>query len=124
MEENYFGESSKKTKGFIIALIIMLLSIGLSVNTDLAQFSEHEQVNIPLWFFYIIFGLDLLMIACVALIYYYRKIGVFLFPVIVFGHLLMNSFYLSTVRYSDFNVLFVYFMAILFVTIPRWKYFK
>lgn len=124
MEENYFGESSKKTKGFIIALIIMLLSIGLSVNTDLAQFSEHEQVNIPLWFFYIIFGLDLLMIACVGLIYYYRKIGVFLFPVIVFGHLLMNSFYLSTVRYSDFNLLFVYFMAILFVTIPRWKYFK
>ncbi len=124
MEENYFGDTSKKTTGFYIALVILLVCIGISVNTDLAQFSQHEDVQIPIWFFYVIFGLDILMVASVVLIYFYRKLGIYLLPVAASVHMIMNSFYLSVIRYSDLNILFAFFVAALFVTIPRWKYFK
>lgn len=123
-EENYFGDTSKKTRGFVIALIVLLLCVGITVNTDLAQFAQHTEINIPMWFFYVIFGLDVVMVLSVVAIYFYKKVGVFAFPIAAIIHMVMNSFYLSTIRYSDLNVLFFFFATALFVTIPRWKYFK
>jgi NADH:ubiquinone oxidoreductase subunit 6 (subunit J) len=124
MEENYFGDVSKKTNGFVIALVVLLVCVGLSVNTDLAQYSQHEEMNIPIWFFYVVFGLDLIMLICIILIYFYRKIGIYIFPLAAVIHFMMNNFYLSTTLYSDLLIFFAYFSAALFVAIPRWKYFK
>lgn len=124
MEENYFGNTSKKTPFFYFAVVILILCAGLSINTDLAEFSQHKDLNIPQWFFYAIFFLDFLILSSIALIYFYRKIGVYVMPLAIVIHFLMHNFYLSTMLYSDLNLLFFYFCVGLLVVIPRWKFYK
>lgn len=124
MDQPYFTGAEKKTAFFYIALILMLLGAALSINTDLAEFSQHTDLSIPKWFFWIIFSIDTLMIACMAAIYFYRKIGVILLPLLIMAHFLLHNFYLSTMLYSDLNFLFLYFAAGLLAVIPRWNYFK
>ena len=102
----------------------MLASCLLSVNTDLAEHAQHKILNIPQWFFTLIFSIDVLMIAAIIAIYFYRKIGVYLLPVLILVHFMLHNYYLSTMLYSDLNALFMYFSAGLFAVIPRWPYFK
>ena len=86
--------------------------------------AQRNENGIPGWYFYLIFSVDVLMIISQILIFFYRKVGIYLFPVAVFTHFLLHNFYLSSFLYFDLMLLFFYFAIILFMTIPRWKYFK
>lgn len=124
MEENYFGNNTQKTPAFYIAIGIILVFFGLMLNTDLAQFSQHKDTGIPGWFFNVLFPVDFIIIASVVLIFFYRKIGAYLFPVFALVHHVLYEFYLSTTLLSGLHLLFVYVGVGLLVVIPRWKAFK
>lgn len=123
--DNYgIGETSKKTKGFAAALVFIFLAFLLSINLDLAKFSEQLDLQIPAWFNYVVLLLDALVVVGLILIYMYRKIGVFMVPVVVLLHYTLHQYYMSVMLYSDLFTLFVYSAAGLFVIIPRWRFFK
>lgn len=124
MENNTTENVISKSKYFYIALVLLVLSLVLSFNTDLAQFTLHEKNGIPVQFFWIIFSVDALILFSLLLIYFYKKVGAILFPILVFLHFMLHNFYLSTSLMADLNVLFVYFAAGLLVIVPRWKDFR
>lgn len=116
--------STKRTLSFYLAFVIMLIPFILSVNTDLAQFSEHKDTGIPPAFFNIIFSVDALIVLSMVLIYFYKKVGVILFPILVMMHFMLHNFYLSVSLYADLFLLFVFCGAGLAVIVPRWIAFK
>lgn len=124
MQDNYFGKTKKRSTFLYIAAALMLICAALSINTDLAEFSQHKSINIPQWFFVVIFSVDVALIAAIAGFLFFRKIAVFAVPVLILTHFLLHNFYLSTTLYSDVNLLFVYFAAGLLAVIPRWQYFR
>ena len=124
MNEDYFGKTEKKSTFLYIAVAVMLQCAGLSINTDLAEFSQPAEINIPKWFFVVIFSVDALIIAAILLVLTYRKAAVIAIPVLVLLHFILHQYYLSTMLYSDLNLLFFYVLAGLLAVIPRWQYFK
>lgn len=115
---------AKKTTGFILSLVITFILSTLSINLDISQFIQRKEINIPDEYFYIVFSVDAIMVLSLILIFFYRKIGVFVFPFSVFIHFILYNFYLSTFLYFDLLVIFLYFSLILLVCIPRWESFK
>lgn len=115
---------AKKSLGFISSLVFVFFLSTFSINLDISQFVQRDEINIPSWYFYIIFIIDIIMIASIFLIFFYRKIGVFAFPLAVLIHFLLHNFYLSTFLYFDILVLFFYSLLVLLTTIPRWQSFK
>ncbi len=124
MKGSITEKTTSRSKYFYIALVLLIFSLVLSFNTDLAQFTLHEKNGIPIEFFWIIFSVDALILFSLLLIYFYKKAGAILFPVLVFLHFMLHNFYLSTSLLADLNVLFVYFAAGLLVIVPRWKDFR
>lgn len=125
MEENYFGTETKRlTTGFVLALVAMLLFTLMGVGVDVDQYLQHEDLNIPGWYFGLIFSVDALLVVAILLIFLYRKVGVLMYPVLVLAHFLLHLYYLDTFLYTDVMNLFVYFGAGLLVVIPRWNFFK
>lgn len=114
----------ERTTWFIGALIFIFIFSTFSFNIDYTEMAQRNENGIPGWYFYLIFSVDVLMIISQILIFFYRKVGIYLFPVAVFTHFLLHNFYLSSFLYFDLMLLFFYFAIILFMTIPRWKYFK
>lgn len=117
--EKYIGKSSS----FIFALVFTFIISTFIVNIDFTEFAQRKEIFIPNWFFFIIFTIDLCIIGSLVLIYFYRKLGVYLFPIAVFLHFFFHNFYLSSFLYFDLFLLFLYFL-ILLVVIPRWPFFK
>lgn len=124
MSDNYFGNVSKKSTSLLIGIVLMVLCFMLSFNTDLAKFTDYEDLNIPLWFFYIIFSVDFFVVISLILLLFYRKLGVFGVPLFGFLHFILNVYYLNLTLYADLFFLFVFFCAGLFSIVPCWKYFK
>lgn len=124
MQEQHPEATFKKSLSLYIVLILMLIPFILSVNTDLAHFSQHTDTGVPKEFLWIIFTVDFLVLLCMVLIYFYRKVGAILLPVAVMMHFLLHDFYLSTTLYADLFLLFVYCGAGLAVIIPKWKIFR
>jgi hypothetical protein len=75
MEDNFFDKSPEKTTGFYFAIVFLVIFSLLSVGIDITEYLNRQDVNIPLWFFYVIFSVDILMVLSVASIYFYRKLG-------------------------------------------------
>ena len=123
-EYSYFDEDPKKGLGFILALASLMLFTLMGVGLDSDEFLQHETLNIPTGYFYFIFSVDAAMILGIILIYFYRKIGVFLFPVALVLHFFMHNYYLSTFLYSDVTNLFLFIGFGLLAIIPKWKFFK
>ena len=81
MERNEFAnESPKKDLGFILSILALLLFTIMGIGVDIDQYLQQSDLKIPEWYFYIIFSVDVLIILSLLLIYFYRKIGVILFP--------------------------------------------
>lgn len=114
-------KSFGKNKDFYIIFGLIFLVYLLSINTDLAEFSQHRDINIPSGFFYLTFGTDALIILSLLLIFFYKKIGVILFPVFVMLHFGLHNYFLSTYLYSDITVLFLFIGLGLLAVIPRWN---
>lgn len=125
MEKNEFNNESPKKDGFFIfTLVILLVFCGMAIGTDFDQFSQHKSLNIPSWYFYIIFSVDVLMILSLVFIYFYRKPGVYLYPAFVLAHLICHVYYLDTLLYTDVTNLFAFVGFGLFAIIPKWQFFK
>lgn len=114
-------KSFKNNKDYYIIFGLILLVYLLSINTDLAEYSQHSAIHIPAGFFYYTFGLDLLVVASWVFVLFFKKIGVVLFPIFVLLHFLIHNYFLSTYLYSDITVLFLYIGLGLLALIPRWK---
>ncbi|MCO7355238.1 hypothetical protein JSO63_06160 [Riemerella anatipestifer] len=123
-DRNYFNDEPKKTNSFYIAIGVLAIFTLMGLGIDIDEFSQHESINIPTWYFYLIFGVDLLALVGLFLIVLFRKIGVFLFPLAVIAHFILHQFYLSTFLYTDVTNLFLYVGLGLLMIIPKWQYFK
>jgi len=125
MEEySYFDKDPKKGWGFILALASLALFTIMGLGIDYDEYSQHDYLNIPEWYFYIIFTIDILMALTLVLIFFYRKIGVFMFPALLVLHFFMHNYYLSTFLYTDVTNLFLFVGFGMLVIIPKWKFFK
>ncbi|WP_312825806.1 hypothetical protein [Epilithonimonas sp.] len=116
--------SFKNNKDYYLFFGLIILVYFLSINTDYAEYSLHQQINIPSNFFYYTFGVDILVIISWILILLYRKVGVILFPIFVAIHFLLHNYFLSTFLYSDITVIFLYIGVGLLAIIPRWSFLK
>ncbi len=125
MDEKYF-DGVEKNRGtlLIAALVLMLIAAFMGFGIDIDQFVQHEQIKIPTWYFYLIFAVDVLVILSVILIFFYRKIGVFLFPAAMLLHFFFHLYFLNTFIYSDLLALFFYSSLALLAVIPRWRFFR
>lgn len=123
MNGDFANESPKKGIGFIATLIILLLFSLNGFGIDLDEFNNQKDLSIPTWYFYLIFLADSLMVLGLVLIFMYRKVGVYLFPIAVALHFYLHNFYLSTFLYTDVTNLFLFIMGLFFI-IPKWQFFK
>lgn len=123
-EYSYFDEDPKKGWGFILALASLLLFTFMGIGLDFDEYLQHETLNIPSGYFYFIFSIDILMIAGILLMFFYRKIGIILFPVMLVLHFFMHNYYLSTFLYSDVTNLFLFTGFGMLAIIPKWKFFR
>ncbi|AYO57239.1 hypothetical protein CO230_03325 [Chryseobacterium sp. 6424] len=124
MYDQFANESPKKDMGFKLSLAALLLFTLMGVGIDYDEFLQREDLNIPSFYFMLIFTVDLLMVIGLILIYMYRKIGIFLFPIALFTHFLLHSFYLSTFLYTDVTNLFLFISVGLLAFIPKYKFFR
>lgn len=122
--EDYFKETGKKGRGFYLMLGALLLFSIMGMGIDLDEFSQRRDVGIPDNFFYTMLLADGLMIAGLILIFFYRKIGVYIFPVGVLLHFFLHNYYLSTFLYTDVTNLFLFTSVGLLVLIPKWKFLR
>lgn len=118
---NSVVEKFRKNKSFYIIFGLILLVFFLSINTDLAELSQHKAINIPSGFFYYTLGIDVFVILSWLLIIFNKKAGVILFPVFIMLHFGLHNYFLSTYLYSDITVLFLFIGLGLLEIIPRWK---
>ena len=124
MENQYFGEVKKRSLSFYLALAITFIFYILMLNTDMAQYSQHHETGVPSWFISVLFGVDAIILVSLILVYFFKKIGVYLLPLLVMVHHLLYEFYISTTLLAGLHLLFVFLTAGLLVIIPRWKLFK
>ena len=124
MNENFADESPKKDLPFILSLGSILLFTIMGIGIDFDEFSQHQEINIPSAYFYFIFIIDLLMVLSIIFIFFYRKLAVYLFPVVLITHFLVHNYFLSTFLYTDVTNMFLFCTLGLFVIIPKWQFFK
>lgn len=124
MDNSYFDKNPQKSTSFYAAIILLTLFFLLSFGVDITEYAQHGEINIPSWFSYVILGIDFLMLFSIVSIFIYRKIGVFLYPLLIIMHLFLHEFYLSTLLYADLFNLFAFIGLGLLAIIPKWNFFK
>ncbi|PWN62103.1 hypothetical protein [Chryseobacterium oncorhynchi] len=125
MEEyTYFDEDPKKGWGFVLAFAALMLFTVMGLGIDVDEYIQHEFLEIPKWYFYIIFSIDVLMMLGLVLMFFYKKIGIIMFPVLLVLHFFMHNYYLSTFLYTDVTNLFLFTGFGMLAIIPKWKFFK
>lgn len=124
MDDNYFKDEPKKTPGFYITLAALALFTLMGLGIDGDEFLQRATLNIPDWYFYLIFSIDALALLSLVGIAFFKKFGIFTFPVFVLLHFYLHQFYLSTFLYTDVTNMFLFIGVGLFTIIPKWNYFK
>ena len=124
MNEEFSNESPKKDLGFFLSLAALMLFTLMGVGIDYDEYLQRNDLNIPGFYFMLIFLIDLLMLLGLAFIFFYRKIGIYLFPAGVVLHFFLHNFYLSTFLYTDVTNLFIFISVGLLAFIPKWQFFK
>nr|WP_315031247.1 hypothetical protein [uncultured Chryseobacterium sp.] len=125
MEEySYFDEDPKKGWGFVLAFAALMLFTLMGLGIDVDEYLQHEYLEIPRWYFYVIFSIDFLMAVGLILMFFYRKIGIIMFPALLVLHFFMHNYYLSTFLYTDVTNLFLFTGFGMLAIIPKWKFFK
>ena len=76
MEDNYFDKNPQKTTFFYVAIFFMVALSFLGIGVDLTEYSQKTDINIPVWYFYLIFAVDIIGLLSIVGIYFYKKIGV------------------------------------------------
>jgi hypothetical protein len=96
----------------------------MGLGIDLDEYLQHEYLDIPRWYFYIIFSIDVLMMLGLILMFFYKKVGIFMFPALLVLHFFMHNYYLSTFLYTDVTNLFLFTGFGMLAIIPKWKFFR
>ncbi|WP_417429449.1 hypothetical protein [Halpernia sp.] len=122
--DNYFDKEPKKTLSFYLALASLALFTLMGIGMDGDEFLQHNLLNIPIWYFYLIFTVDFFSLLSLVGIAFFRKLAVYFFPVFVVLHFYLHQFYLSTFLYTDVSNIFLFIGIGLLMIIPKWKYFK
>ncbi len=74
MEEySYFDEDPKKGWGFILAFAALMLFTVMGLGIDVDEYLQHEYLEIPRWYFYVIFSVDALMMIGLVLMFFTKK---------------------------------------------------
>ncbi|HCA07186.1 hypothetical protein [Chryseobacterium sp.] len=125
MEEySYFEEDPKKGWGFILAFAALMLFTIMGLGIDVDEYLQHEYLQIPRWYFFVIFSIDFLMMIGLVLMFFYRKVGIIMFPALLVLHFFMHNYYLSTFLYTDVTNLFLFTGFGMLAIIPKWKFFR
>lgn len=124
MNDDFADESPKKDLGFILSLAGLMLFTLMGFGIDYDEYLQSNDLGIPGFYFIIIFGIDLLMVIGLVLIFFYRKIGIYLFPTALMLHFLLHNYYLTTFLYTDVTNLFLFISVGLLAFIPKWQFFK
>ncbi len=124
MEENDQKTYIGKSKSFTLALVFTLIMSSFSINFDVTSLIQQNNLEIPNWYLILLAILDIAIVGSIFAIYFYRKIGVYVFPVAIFIHFLLQNHYMNSFLYFDLFMLFLYFSVILISVIPRWAFFK
>lgn len=125
MEEySYFDEDPKKGWGFILAFAALMLFTIMGLGIDVDEYLQHEYLQIPRWYFFVIFSIDLLMMIGLILMFFYKKVGIIMFPALLVLHFFMHNYYLSTFLYTDVTNLFLFTGFGMLAIIPKWKFFR
>lgn len=124
MNDDFADESPKKDFGFILSLAGLMLFTLMGFGIDYDEYLQSNDLGIPGFYFIIIFGIDLLMVIGLVLIFFYRKIGIYLFPTALMLHFLLHNYYLTTFLYTDVTNLFLFISVGLLAFIPKWQFFK
>lgn len=124
MDENFFDKDPARTTSFYAAIVILSILSFLSIGVDIIEYKQHKDINIPIDFSYLILAIDALIVLSIIAIFFYRKIGVFLYPIVVFSHYFLQLYYLKTLLYADLFNLFAFIGLGLLAIIPKWKFFK
>ena len=124
MNDNFKGESPAKDFGFVLSLAALMLFSLMGVGIDFDEYTQHQEINIPLGYFYFIFLVDLVMIVSLIFIFFYKKVGAFSFPLAVLTHFLSHNYFLTTFLYTDVTNLFLFTGVGLLAIIPKWQFFK
>lgn len=125
MEEySYFDEDPKKGWGFILAFAALMLFTIMGLGIDVDEYLQHEYLQIPRWYFFVIFSIDLLMMIGLVLMFFYKKVGIIMFPALLVLHFFMHNYYLSTFLYTDVTNLFLFTGFGMLAIIPKWKFFR
>ncbi len=117
------NETPKKDIFFKICIGLLALFSIMSFGVDVDQFLQHKELKIPDWYFFIIFPVDVLMMVSLLLIFFYKKVGVYAFPVLMGLHFYFHMYYLDTFLYNDVMALFMYVFTLLAI-IPKWQFFR
>ena len=122
--DNYFDNEPQKTTSFYVALgsLALFTLMGLGIDGD--EFLQRDLLNIPIWYFFMIFLVDAFSLLSILGIAYFKKFAVYAFPVFVLLHFYMHQFYLDTFLYTDVTNLFLYIGVGLLMIIPKWRFFK
>ena len=124
MDENFFDKDPARTTSFYAAIVILSILSFLSIGVDIIEYKQHKDINILIVFSYLILAIDALIVLSIIAIFFYRKIGVFLYPIVVFSHYFLQLYYLKTLLYADLFNLFAFIGLGLLAIIPKWKFFK
>lgn len=124
MDDNYFQDEPKITTTFYVAIGALALFTLMGLGLDGDEFLQRESLNIPDWYFFVVFSVDILALLSLLGIAFFRKFAIFTFPVFVLLHFYIHQFYLSTFLYTDVTNMFLFITLGLFTIIPKWKYFK
>ena len=124
MNNEFANESPKKDMGFILSLLALLIFTFMGIGIDVDEYLQQQEINIPSWYFILIFSVDLLMLTGLVLIFFYKKIGIYLFPAAVISHYMIHHYYLNTFLYTDVTNLFLFVSIGLLAFIPKWKFFN
>ena len=124
MEENKQNAYIGKSKSFTLALVFTLIMSSFSINFDITSVIQKDNLEIPNWYLIVLAILDFSIVASIIAIYFYRKIGVYVLPIAIFIHFLLQNQFMNSFLYFDLFILFLYFSVILIAVVPRWPFFK
>jgi hypothetical protein len=62
--------------GICLAFAALMLFTVMGLGIDVDEYLQHEYLDIPRWYFYIIFSIDVLMMIGLILMFFYKKVGI------------------------------------------------
>ncbi|VDH05774.1 hypothetical protein [Bergeyella zoohelcum] len=109
---------------FWVTLIVLIVFSIMTMGVDVDQVLQRTEIHIPEWYFYIIFSVNAVMIVALVLLFFFKRLGLILFPISVLLHFSFHIYFLGTFLYTDLMTLFMYFALGLLYFVPLWDKMK